>query len=119
MCDSLADGRAFRESQESESLDHVNVRNATALFRECPTAVISGPWSSTGKLGGAGAKSQRTVVSEIVVYDRQRGRVRGASENVKKDFEVPTEGGRQACECLKHAKVGQGSQRCFPARRTQ
>lgn len=57
---------SFRESDFGAALDHVDIRNATALFKLCPTALVFGMWVSTGPKGGLGAKFQRALVSEIV-----------------------------------------------------
>lgn len=64
--DSRLNGTLFRKSELGKRLDHVDCRNATALFELCPTALIFGMWDSTGPRGGAGAKFQRAVVSEII-----------------------------------------------------
>ncbi|MCX7429126.1 MAG: type I-U CRISPR-associated RAMP protein Csb1/Cas7u [Planctomycetia bacterium] len=64
--DSLLEGERFRESKTGERLDHVDNRNATALFELCPTALVFGMWDSTGPRGGLGAKFARAMVSEIV-----------------------------------------------------
>lgn len=44
----------------------VSSRDATVLFRFCPTALLFGMWDSTGPKGGLGAKFERAMVSEIV-----------------------------------------------------
>lgn len=66
--DSLLDKKPFRESAVGKELDHVDARNATALFRYCPTALVFGMWDSTGPKGGLGAKFARAMVSELVGY---------------------------------------------------
>lgn len=71
--DSLLDGVSFRQSELGKTLDHVDLRNATALFRLCPTALVFGIWDSTGPKGGLGAKFQRAVVSELVGLNAQIG----------------------------------------------
>jgi CRISPR-associated protein Csb1 len=63
----------FRKSSVGRSLDDVDLRNATALFEHCPTALVFGLWDSTGPKGGLGAKFARAVVSEIVGHDVQIG----------------------------------------------
>ena len=63
----------FRRSSVGRELDHVDARNATPLFRYCPTALIFGLWDSTGPKGGLGAKFARALVSEIVGHDAQIG----------------------------------------------
>lgn len=71
--DSLADGTRFRESAVGRSFVDASVRNATALFEICPTALLFGMWDSTGPRGGLGAKFARIIVSEIVGFDAVRG----------------------------------------------
>jgi CRISPR-associated protein Csb1 len=64
--DSLLDGQLFRLSDIGRSFTDASARNATALFKVCPTGLIFGLWDSTGPKGGLGAKFQRALVSEIV-----------------------------------------------------
>ena len=64
--DSELDGTPFRRSDVGKRIDLVDVRNATALFELCPTALVFGMWDSTGPRGGAGSKFQRAIVSEII-----------------------------------------------------
>jgi CRISPR-associated protein Csb1 len=64
--DSLLDGQPFRLSDIGRSFTDASPRNATALFKVCPTGLIFGLWDSTGPKGGLGAKFQRALVSEIV-----------------------------------------------------
>ena len=64
--DSELDGMPFRQSDVGKRIDLVDVRNATALFELCPTALVFGMWDSTGPRGGAGSKFQRAIVSEII-----------------------------------------------------
>lgn len=71
--DSLHNGKPFRKSDIGAALDHVDIRNSTALFEVCPTALVFGMWDSTGPKGGLGAKFQRALVSEIVGIDVQTG----------------------------------------------
>jgi CRISPR-associated protein Csb1 len=56
----------FRLSEIGKSFTHASTKNASALFRVCPTGLVFGLWDSTGPKGGLGAKFQRTLVSEIV-----------------------------------------------------
>jgi CRISPR-associated protein Csb1 len=72
--DSLLGGKKFRKSEVGKRLDDVDIKNATALFELCPTALIFGMWDSTGPKGGLGAKFARAVVSEIVGFHAQTGR---------------------------------------------
>lgn len=64
--DSLLDGQLFRLSDVGKSFTDASTRNATALFKVCPTGLVFGLWDSTGPKGGLGAKFQRALVSEIV-----------------------------------------------------
>jgi CRISPR-associated protein Csb1 len=71
--DSLLGEKPFRKSEVGAALDNVDIRNATALFKVCPTALVFGMWDSTGPKGGSGAKFQRVMVSEIVGIGVQTG----------------------------------------------
>jgi CRISPR-associated protein Csb1 len=64
--DSLLDGQLFRLSEIGKSFTDASTRNASALFKVCPTALVFGLWDSTGPKGGLGAKFARALVSEIV-----------------------------------------------------
>lgn len=64
--DSLLEGKLFRLSDIGRSFTDASTRNATALFKVCPTGLVFGLWDSTGPKGGLGAKFQRALVSEIV-----------------------------------------------------
>ncbi len=64
--DSLLDGKLFRLSDIGKSFTDASTKNATALFKVCPTGLVFGLWDSTGPNGGLGAKFQRALVSEIV-----------------------------------------------------
>jgi CRISPR-associated protein Csb1 len=64
--DSLLNGRLFRLSDIGKSFTDASTKNATALFKVCPTGLVFGLWDSTGPKGGLGAKFQRALVSEIV-----------------------------------------------------
>lgn len=56
----------FRDSPDGQAYTQASFKNATAVYRLCPTALIFGVWDSTGPRGGQGAKFQRALVSEIV-----------------------------------------------------
>lgn len=56
----------FRLSDTGKSFTDVSAKNATSLFKVCPTGLVFGLWDSTGPKGGLGAKFQRALVSEIV-----------------------------------------------------
>jgi CRISPR-associated protein Csb1 len=64
--DSLLDGQLFRLSDTGKSFTDSSTKDATALFKVCPTGLVFGLWDSTGPKGGLGAKFQRALVSEIV-----------------------------------------------------
>jgi CRISPR-associated protein Csb1 len=64
--DSLLDGKLFRLSDIGKSFTDASTKDATALFKVCPTGLVFGLWDSTGPKGGLGAKFQRALVSEIV-----------------------------------------------------
>jgi CRISPR-associated protein Csb1 len=64
--DSLLEGQLFRLSETGKSFTDASTKNATALFKVCPTGLVFGLWDSTGPNGGLGAKFQRALVSEIV-----------------------------------------------------
>ena len=76
--DSLLDGTLFRLSEVGRAITDAQPRNATALFRYAPTALLFGQWDSTGPKGGLGSKFQRAYVSEIVGHDVQIGRKVGS-----------------------------------------
>ena len=76
--DSLLDGTLFRLSDVGRAITDAQPRNATALFRYAPTALLFGQWDSTGPKGGLGSKFQRAYVSEIVGHDVQIGRKVGS-----------------------------------------
>ena len=71
--DSLLDGQLFRLSEIGKSFTDASTRNATALFKVCPTGLVFGLWDSTGPKGGLGAKFQRALVSEIVGINAAHG----------------------------------------------
>jgi CRISPR-associated protein Csb1 len=71
--DSLLDGQLFRLSNIGKSFTDASTRNATALFKVCPTGLVFGLWDSTGPNGGLGAKFQRALVSEIVGINAAHG----------------------------------------------
>ena len=60
------DGQPFRDSLDGRDYTSASTRNATAVYRLCPTALVLGVWDSTGPRGGKGAKFQRALVSEVV-----------------------------------------------------
>lgn len=71
--DSLLDGQLFRLSGIGRSFTNASTKDATALFKVCPTGLVFGLWDSTGPKGGLGAKFQRALVSEIVGINAAHG----------------------------------------------
>ena len=71
--DSMLGDTLFRLSDVGREITDAHPRNATALFRYSPTALLFGQWDSTGPKGGLGSKFQRAYVSEIVGHDVQLG----------------------------------------------
>lgn len=71
--DSLIDGTLFRLSETGRSFTDASPKNATSLFKVCPTGLVFGLWDSTGPKGGKGAKFARAVVSEIVGFNAISG----------------------------------------------
>lgn len=71
--DSLLNGQLFRLSETGKSFTDASNKNATALFKVCPTGLVFGLWDSTGPKGGLGAKFQRALVSEIVGINAASG----------------------------------------------
>ena len=71
--DSLLNKKKFRESEIGQAFENANIRNATALFRYCPHALVFGVWDSTGSKGGRGNKFQRAIDSEIVGFQAEKG----------------------------------------------
>ena len=76
--DSLLDGTLFRLSDVGRAITNAHSRDAAALFRYSPTALLFGVWDSTGPKGGLGSKFQRAYVSEIVGLDATVGRKVGS-----------------------------------------
>lgn len=67
------DGTRFRDSPSGQAYTAASTRNATAIFKYCPTALVFGVWDSTGPKGGSGNKIQRALVSEIVGFGVKAG----------------------------------------------
>lgn len=89
--DSLLNGQLFRLSEIGKSFTDASTKNATALFKVCPTGLVFGLWDSTGPKGGLGAKFQRALVSEIVGINAAKGSrtsSRIESTNIAKDAAV-------------------------------
>jgi len=64
--DETSEPQLFRLSGIGKSFADASPKNATPLFKVCPTGLVFGLWDSTGPRGGLGAKFQRALVSEIV-----------------------------------------------------
>ena len=71
--DGMLDGTLFRLSDIGRAITNAQPRNATAMFKHAPTALLFGQWDSTGPKGGLGAKFQRAFVSEVVGLDARVG----------------------------------------------
>ena len=76
--DSLLDGTLFRLSDVGQQITNATPRDATALYRYSPTALLFGVWDSTGPKGGLGSKFQRAYVSEIIGLDVKVGKKVGS-----------------------------------------
>ena len=72
--DSLLHGTLFRLSDVGRAITSSSPRDAMALFRYSPTALVFGVWDSTGPKGGLGSKFQRAYVAEIVGLDAKIGK---------------------------------------------
>lgn len=68
----------FRDMPAGRAYTDATVRNATAVYELCPTALVFGVWDSTGPKGGLGAKFQRLLTSEIVGVGASAGRKVGS-----------------------------------------
>ena len=68
----------FRDTPPGRAYTDASVRNATAVYHLCPTALVFGVWDSTGPKGGLGAKFQRLLTSEIVGIGASAGRKVGS-----------------------------------------
>lgn len=71
--DALWDGKLFRESPNGRRLVEARVWNATPFFEFAPTVLLFGTWDSQGGGGVNTAKVPRSLVSEIVAVDAERG----------------------------------------------
>lgn len=73
-----AKGKLFRDMDEGKAYTEATPKNATAVYRYCPTALVFGVWDSTGPKGGMGAKFARALTSEIVGLNVQTGKKVGS-----------------------------------------
>ncbi len=71
--DSVDGGTLFRDTPLGKAITDATWKNATSLYRVCPTALVFGAWDSTGPKGGLGTKFQRALVSEIVAIGAVTG----------------------------------------------
>lgn len=101
----------FRKSKIGKDIDTASLKNATPIFRLCPTALLFGMWDSAGIKGGLGAKFERAMVSEVVgigakVGDLLRGvrrdplEIRAEAKVIKKvgDWRIAKEDQKGAIE---------------------
>jgi CRISPR-associated protein Csb1 len=112
--DSLLNGQLFRLSDIGRSFTDASTRNATALFKVCPTGLVFGLWDSTGPKGGLGTKFQRVLVSEIVGINALAGSKTGSRIDplniLKKsaDIYVAAEGSERWTTDISKAKTESG-----------
>jgi CRISPR-associated protein Csb1 len=66
----------FRDSSIGRPMNDANPRNATPIYKLCPTALLFGMWDSTGPKRALGAKFERAMVSEIVGIGAELGDLR-------------------------------------------
>ena len=71
--DSGLGGKRFRDMPEGKLLDESSIHDATGLFGINPASLLFGIWDSTGPKGGLGVKFQRSIVSELVAVDVEKG----------------------------------------------
>jgi CRISPR-associated protein Csb1 len=71
--DSLWDGKPFRESENGKRLVSARAWSATPFFEFAPTVLLFGTWDSQSGGGVNTAKVARSLVSEIIAIDVQRG----------------------------------------------
>lgn len=71
--DSLWDGKLFRESENGKRLVSARAWSATPFFEFSPTVLLFGTWDSQSGGGVNTAKVARSLVSEIIAIDAQRG----------------------------------------------
>jgi len=98
--DSVLGVTQFRDTEIGRAFVDSTFRDATGVYKYCPTALVFGVWDSTGPKGGLGAKFQRCVVSEIIGVDAQAG-VKTASRL------DPTGIEKNAGEVFKHKDTAQ------------
>lgn len=75
--DSELDGKPFPKHPLYAELARANSQNATPLLANAPTALLFGAWDSTGSAGGLGNKFARSIVTEIIGVQVERGETRG------------------------------------------
>jgi len=75
--DSELDGKPFPKHPLYIELARANAQNATPLLAHAPTALLFGAWDSTGSAGGLGNKFARSLVTEIIGVQVERGETRG------------------------------------------
>ena len=72
------DGARFPDSVSGRAFAAATVKNASAVYRLCPTALIFGVWNSTRLDPGPQNKFQRILVSEIVGLGVETGKKVGS-----------------------------------------
>lgn len=71
--DSIWDGKPFRESENGKRLVSARAWDAAPFFEFAPTVLLFGTWDSQSGGGVNSAKVARSLVSEIIAIDAQRG----------------------------------------------
>jgi CRISPR-associated protein Csb1 len=67
-------GVLFRYGPIGQGVTRASTRNATALYRHAPSALLFGAWDSTGPRGARGSRFERAITSEIVATDIALGK---------------------------------------------
>lgn len=63
----------FHDTEVYKSMSSSSWRDASAVFRYCPTSLLFGVWDSHGKNGGFGIKFRRCLTSVVTGYGVSHG----------------------------------------------
>jgi CRISPR-associated protein Csb1 len=127
--DALLGGVPFHQSPDGQRFLSASIRDATAVFELCPTALVFGYWNSHAGLRTRGAKVPRALYSEIVgfgaVYGAQTGGrldPLGIPRNAAKIYQASNESEMWTLEASqakgekgKEVLVGKGTDKGRPA----
>jgi CRISPR-associated protein Csb1 len=72
--DSYDGENLFRYGKVGTAITEARPRDAAAIYHHSPHVLVFGAWDSTGPKGGAGAKYERAITSEIVALDIEVGK---------------------------------------------